>query len=742
MSENNLTFERLRRLAESALESQRGGDQRNADIEFKEILHELQVYQIELEIQNEELRQAQDELAASRREFSDLFEHAPVAYFTLDADGIIIKANTTAAQKFRCPRSQLQGMAFVHLISSDAQDTFYFHRRKLLKSRQAQTEELAFVRPDGSRFYGQLESVLVDSLGDNNTSRVAIMDVTQRKTYEHRLWALRELDQAILVSHSTEEIVYMALDYVLDLTRCEYAGFVNCYTADAGTVEFVVKNNEPRTARAYRFPFEAFAAFRGMPDDEYQITTELPDLQDAVPSHLRAHLLVPVYQGQRQVGGVAIGFETSNSFSPDIIRTVQDIALRMGVALQQAELYAQIQQQASNLEAEVQERTAELRLSERKEHEQRTFAEAMLEIVQQLNRSLDLDTVLEHILTSLERVIAFDNASIILVDTKTQMIIKTANRYQSESETTTAQQLTVDNFPVYQQMIRTHTPVFIPDVNASTDWVSVSGHENIRSYIGVPIIVDGNVLGFLNVDKHEQGYLHEEQFKHLHAFAAHAAIAITNARTHEHQQQHAVLEERQRLARELHDAVSQNLFSISIMVQAFSTQLEKSPHQVDNLRDRFRQVEKVAHGAQAEMRLLLLELRPANMEETRLDELLHQLITGLRGRKNIDVHSDIVPTPVLPFEYKLMLYRMAQETLNNISKHADADHVAIRLSIDRGKLILVIEDDGRGFNLDDHHLGHGLAILHERASKIGAALTIDSVIDHGTTVRIVVDLPE
>lgn len=190
MNDNHSAFERLRTLAEDILQSQRGYSSLNTDMtntEFKEVLHELQVYQIELEIQNEELRAAQDELAASRREFSNLFEHAPIAYFIVDARGIIAKANHTAAQKFGRPQAELQGLPLVQLIERDARDTFYFHRRQLLKSRKPQTGEFTFICPDGNGFVGQLESVLVDAAAGNNTFRAAIMDISEIKQAEAAL---------------------------------------------------------------------------------------------------------------------------------------------------------------------------------------------------------------------------------------------------------------------------------------------------------------------------------------------------------------------------------------------------------------------------------------------------------------------------------------------------------------------------------------------------------------------------
>jgi len=187
MVENSSAFDRLRALAEDMLSSQRDRTQPNmqlTDIEFKEVLHELQVYQIELEIQNEELRQAQDKLATSRHEFSELFEHAPVAYFTVDGDGAIVRANSTAAQKFGRSQDEMQGMAFIHLVTPDERDSFYLHRRRLLKTREAQTGEFTFIRPDNSQFFGQLESVLVDAASTDNTFRTAVMDITQIKQAE------------------------------------------------------------------------------------------------------------------------------------------------------------------------------------------------------------------------------------------------------------------------------------------------------------------------------------------------------------------------------------------------------------------------------------------------------------------------------------------------------------------------------------------------------------------------------
>jgi signal transduction histidine kinase len=211
----------------------------------------------------------------------------------------------------------------------------------------------------------------------------------------------------------------------------------------------------------------------------------------------------------------------------------------------------------------------------------------------------------------------------------------------------------------------------------------------------------------------------------------------------------AVLQERNRLARELHDAVTQTLFSASLIAEALPALWERDQ---EKGRERLAMLRQMSRGALAEMRTLLLELRPAAVAETSLEDLLGQLGEAVAGREGVPVSVEVDGSCELPADLHVALYRIAQEALSNVVKHAKASQVAVSLrcvpcepSPDSGegegvgvKVELVISDDGRGFDPDDAPPEHmGLGIMRERAEAVGAQLGIVSQPGRGTQVTVV-----
>lgn len=199
-------------------------------------------------------------------------------------------------------------------------------------------------------------------------------------------------------------------------------------------------------------------------------------------------------------------------------------------------------------------------------------------------------------------------------------------------------------------------------------------------------------------------------------------------------QRQATLEERQRLARDLHDVVSQTLFSASVIAETLPRLWERSPDQVRRGLD---ELHRLTRGALAEMRALLLELRPEALAQTNLADLLRQLASALAGRTDLELTLAIEPAPALPGEVRLGLYRIAQEALNNVVNHARARRVEIALAALGDGVSLAIRDDGQGFDPDTVRPGRlGLGILGERAAAIGATLAISSAPGAGTEISV------
>ena len=288
----------------------------------------------------------------------------------------------------------------------------------------------------------------------------------------------------------------------------------------------------------------------------------------------------------------------------------------------------------------------------------------------------------------------------------------------------------------------TGEPLLVQDVSQDPRYVWMRGSKS-RSELAVPIKAKGQIIGVLDVQSDRPDAFDESDLVVLQSLAHQAAIAIENARLYEQAQQLAVMEERSRLARELHDAVTQTLFSASLIAETLPALWESDQ---DEGRQLLQELRKLSRGAMAEMRTLLLELRPMALAEASLDDLLRQLGEAVTGRTGVPVTMTVEGRCALPEDVHVALYRIAQEALNNVAKHARASHVAMSLRCfppgdgeGEGESVeLRVTDDGHGFELSDVEPGEmGLSIMQERVLSIGAKLEIQSQPGCGTQVTVV-----
>jgi two-component system nitrate/nitrite sensor histidine kinase NarX len=242
-------------------------------------------------------------------------------------------------------------------------------------------------------------------------------------------------------------------------------------------------------------------------------------------------------------------------------------------------------------------------------------------------------------------------------------------------------------------------------------------------------------LGSLFVITRDRRAFSRQDVELLTSIGSQIGVAVENARLYAEAQELAAAQERQRLARDLHDAVTQTLFSTSLIAEVLPGIWERDPG--EGLR-RLELVRQGARSALAEMRTLLLELRPAALADADLDDLLRQLAEAVAGRARVSVAVEVAGECDLPPDVHIALYRIAQEALNNVAKHARAGQVTVNLRRQPGRVILSIGDDGRGFDVGDVPPGRlGMGIMRERAEAIGAALTVESQPGSGTRVVVV-----
>ena len=386
-----------------------------------------------------------------------------------------------------------------------------------------------------------------------------------------------------------------------------------------------------------------------------------------------------------------------------------------------------LQRAHDQLEVRVQERTAG-------EREQRTLAEALRDIAAVLNSTLQLDEVLDHILSEIQRVVPHDTTNIILVeDGQAQVVRQHHSEDQLMAEPGLGRSFPVNKLPNLERMRQTRCPVIIEDTHIQPDWIHQPETTWVRSYLGAPIHRAGQVIGFINLNSAVPGFFGSVHAERLQAFADQAALAIQNARLYQRASELAALEERQRLARDLHDAISQTLWTATLIADVLPTNWARDPEEgIQNLT----RLQRLTRGALAEMRTLLLELRPSALEKAGLADLLQQLAEAVMSHKKIDIQVNASDESPLTLEVKAGLYRLAQEALNNAAKHSRATQACVDLTWEEDCIQLSIRDDGRGFDPEQVAEGFGFSIMHERAAAIGAHLKIDSKVSAGTQVLI------
>jgi signal transduction histidine kinase len=257
--------------------------------------------------------------------------------------------------------------------------------------------------------------------------------------------------------------------------------------------------------------------------------------------------------------------------------------------------------------------------------------------------------------------------------------------------------------------------------------------EGMAVSVCVPWMVKRKLVGAFVLGTRRDHEVTAEELSLLGAIGQQIGVAVENARLYQQAEETAAAAERTRLARELHDAVTQTLFSASLIAEVLPDVWSMSE---DEGRRRLEELRQLTRGALAEMRTLLVELRPNALVQIPLADLLRQLCESLVGRSRLPIEVSVEGQRKLPPDVQVALYRITQEALNNVVKHSHATQVLVTLRLHE-TVRLSIADDGSGFDparVPPDHLG--LKIMRERADSIGARISIESQPGEGTQVSV------
>jgi PAS domain S-box-containing protein len=386
-------------------------------------------------------------------------------------------------------------------------------------------------------------------------------------------------------------------------------------------------------------------------------------------------------------------------------------------------------QAQEKLEQHVAERTREI-------ERRRQVSDGLSDILRMLNSNYSLEELLDYIVAQASQLLEAKASAIYRLDDD-RLVIQTSQGLPQEYVATA-------NVPLGEgaigEAVLSGQPVVISDLPREGTTASKARRKLLLEHgchtlLAVPLNIKSETYGGIVLYYTKQRDFSKEQIDLAVTFGDQVALAIENARLRTQVEQAAVAAERSRLARDLHDSVTQTLFSASVIAEVlprlWKRDIAESERRIEELR-------QLTRGALAEMRTLLLELRPSTLTEVPLGDLLRQLGEAINGRARVPIILEIEGQATFRPDVQVAFYRIAQEALNNVVKHADAYQVKVKLHCQPEQVTLSVCDDGCGFVLDGISPDRlGLNIMQERADSIGAKLDIISWPNHGTEVSIV-----
>ena len=410
--------------------------------------------------------------------------------------------------------------------------------------------------------------------------------------------------------------------------------------------------------------------------------------------------------------------------------------MSQNLALQNQELVTTndaLRKSEQHLEERVAERTEQL--------------EALLELSSTIALGTDLKPLLQQTFSKLKSVVDYTEVSVFLLEKQSLKLLY----YQGPvDESTFISNWSLSDIGEARSVIDTKEVLLVqnihPETGAATDFseefrrftIGYPGEPlyDMATWLGVPIIVHNKLLGMMTLEHTKANIYDETDYDIAIAFASQVALAIENDRLYNETKQNAALEERRHLARELHDSVSQALFGISLGIDAAIKTADKDP---SKLEEPLSYVKNLAQGGLAEMRALIFELRPESLEQEGLKVALAKQAEALKMRHQLDIRYIAEDEPDLAFSTKQELYRIAQEALHNVVKHAHASLVTMHLTEYENNVCLTIDDNGVGFDSDQDFPGSlGLTSMSERSEALGGSLEIISRLEEGTQLNICV----
>jgi signal transduction histidine kinase len=436
----------------------------------------------------------------------------------------------------------------------------------------------------------------------------------------------------------------------------------------------------------------------------------------------RSVMCVPLQAGQTITGAIEVINKKTGQFTEEDLRLLTWVATPAAIAIENARLFES-------------------------EHTARERAERLQEATATLTSTLELNQVLNAILVQLEQVVPCDNAYLFLQE-ETWLEVVAHQGLSPEQNRVVGHRYSTDN-AIYQEIQHTGHPVILADAQTDPRFETWESNENVRGWMGVPLMVQAKVIGCLTLDSQETNAYGPVRAAQAQAFANQAAVAIQNARLFKqvrigHDQLQSLSRrlvevqetEKRHIARELHDEAGQALTSLMVGLRL----LEGEVHQPKIITTRITELKQLTNDISENLHRLARDLRPASLDYLGLIAALRQYIEAFGQQHNLAMHFEAVnfDDARLPSTVEINLYRIVQEALTNVAKHAQATRVDIFLERRPDAVVTIVEDNGRGFDpeLARQQGRLGLLGMRERTEMLKGTLLVESTTETGTTIYV------
>ena len=689
---------------------------------------------------DESLRREAREREAAQEELRALFAAMTDRVIVFDSNGRVVRLPDTNAPDLGLSPEELLHMTLRDLVPDDQAERVLESIRRALRERVTVTEEYPYEAGDQTHWFSSAFSPIaadeVVMVARDITDRVNARQELERQVQERTQELRALLDVSGNVASTLElgpllTLVIQQIGRVVDHWRAslflvQEGGLfmVNSRVNDGDASSEGTIGRRLLTFEELQPFWGELSAGRAVIIDDVQDGSEMALVYQRVTAgrapevfgRTRSFLAAPLVLKDQTIGMLSVAHEEAAFYTEDHARLLAAFATQAAIAVENARLYEQVQARGQELQT-------------------------LLNVSRNVASTLELGPLLQTIIEQLKDIADYSRCSIFLLEGDSIVLLDSRS---VASPGAVEMRIPLDVIEALWGPISVGQPVIIEDVRGDSAFAAAyrrgsgdlleTAFSDIHSWMGVPLESKDRLIGMLTLSHNEASYYTEHHAGLVTGVATQIAVAIENARLYEQAQQLAAVEERQRLARELHDSVSQALYGIALGARTARTLLDRDPAKAAEPVD---YVLSLAEAGLAEMRALIFELRPESLEIEGLVAALDKQIAATAARHGIEVNADLVEEPEMSLAQKEIFYRIGQEALHNVVKHAHASKATVRLARDNGSFVLEVGDNGVGFDVSQNFPGHmGLVSMSERASSIGARLEVESAPGKGTVIKL------